>query len=202
MRGGRSPGCAGRQIGCRMKEVPRRALRRAFPVWRVDLVECRWYQKKVQPTGGFRNVLNLHEFFRGQFALSGLDHQTNFASPRRWRSLRAPIVAAALGAVVLLAGCNDVNPNLGAASSQSSAINFVTPSSRPAGCSGFTLDIHGEGFVRTVRSSPGMAARGRRTSKAAQNCWQPLILPTLQRQHAGFGCCHHATCIGTTESGQ
>ena len=101
----------------------------------------------VGPAGGFRNVLNLHEFFRGQFVLSGLDHQTNFASPRKWRSLRALTAAAALGVVALLAGCNDINPNLGAASSQSSGINFITPSSRPAGCSGFTLDIKGGGFI-------------------------------------------------------
>jgi IPT/TIG domain-containing protein/WD40 repeat protein len=91
--------------------------------------------------------LNLDDFLWGQFAHSGLDHQTNFASPRNWRSLRACIAAFALGAVVLLAGCQDFNPYLGAASQNSSTIFYVTPSSRPAGCSGFTLDIQGSGFV-------------------------------------------------------
>jgi hypothetical protein len=91
--------------------------------------------------------LNLHEFSRGQFVLSGLDYQMTFASPRRWRSLRALIAASAIGAVVLLAGCNDINPYLGAAATQSSTIGYITPSSRPAGCSGFTLDIIGAGFV-------------------------------------------------------
>lgn len=118
-----------------------------FSIWQVDLAECRWYQKKVQPSGGFRNVLNLHAFLRGQFALSGLDDQTTFASPRRWRSLRVSIAALAFGIVVLLAGCNDINPFLGAAATNSSFISFITPSSRPAGCSGFTLDIKGAGFV-------------------------------------------------------
>ncbi len=97
--------------------------------------------------GGFRNVLNLHEFFRGQFALSGLDQQVNFAAPRRWRSLHVAIFAAVCGCVVLLSGCNEFNPNLGAAAQQSSSITYITPASRPAGCSGFTLDIMGEGFV-------------------------------------------------------
>ena len=49
--------------------------------------------------------------------------------------------------VVLLAGCNDINPYLGAAASNSSIIYSITPSSRPAGCSGFTLDVRGNGFV-------------------------------------------------------
>jgi len=97
--------------------------------------------------GGFRNVLNLHEFFRGQFALSGLDQQVNFAAPRRWRSLHVAIFAAVWGCVGLLSGCNEFNPNLGAAATQSSSITYITPSSRPAGCSGFTLDIMGSGFV-------------------------------------------------------
>jgi hypothetical protein len=91
--------------------------------------------------------LNLHKFSLGQCALSGLDYQTNVASPRRWRSLRAPVVAAALGAILLLAGCNDINPYLGAEATQSSTISYITPSSRPAGCPGFTLDIQGAGFV-------------------------------------------------------
>jgi hypothetical protein len=111
------------------------------------LAECRWYQNKVQLSGGFRNVLNLHEFLRGQFALSGLDYQTNFASPRRWRSLRVSMGAFAFCMLVLLAGCNDINPYLGAQAQFSSTISFITPSSRPAGCAGFTLDIHGNGFV-------------------------------------------------------
>src|SRR5579863_2624886 len=132
----------------RVKEAPRRiGDRLGFPIWRVDLAECRWYQNKAQPSGGFRNVLNLDDFLWGQFAHSGLDHQTNFASPRNWRSLRACIAAFALGAMVLLAGCQDFNPYLGAASQNSSTIFYVTPSSRPAGCSGFTLDIQGSGFV-------------------------------------------------------
>lgn len=51
-------------------------------------------------------------------------------------------------AVVLpLAGCNDINPNLGAAASFSSTISYITPASRPAGCSGFTLDVLGVGFT-------------------------------------------------------
>jgi hypothetical protein len=61
--------------------------------------------------------------------------------------LLASIAAFALSAVILLAGCNSVNPYLGAAAQNSSAIFFITPSSRPVGCSGFTLDIHGGGFV-------------------------------------------------------
>lgn len=91
--------------------------------------------------------MNLDEFLWGQFALSGLDYQTNFASPRKWCSLRACIAAFALCGVFLLAGCQDFNPYLGAASQNSSTIFYVTPSSRPAGCSGFTLDIQGAGFV-------------------------------------------------------
>jgi len=118
-----------------------------FPIWRVDLAECRWYQKRLQPSGGFRNILKPHEFLRGLFVLPGPDHQTNFASPRTWRSLRIPIAACAFGLVALLAGCNDINPYLGAAAQFSSDISYITPSSRPAGCSGFTLDIHGSGFV-------------------------------------------------------
>jgi len=61
--------------------------------------------------------------------------------------LRAPIAAFALGAVLLLAGCNDINPYLGAAAQNSSTIFLIRPSSRPVGCSGFTLDIIGSGFV-------------------------------------------------------
>jgi hypothetical protein len=91
--------------------------------------------------------LNLHEFSRGQCALSGLDYQTNFAAPRKRRSLRASIAVVALGAMLLLTACNDINPYLGAAATQSSTISYITPSSRPSGCSGFTLDIQGAGFV-------------------------------------------------------
>jgi hypothetical protein len=57
------------------------------------------------------------------------------------------MAAAALGMVVLLSGCNDINPYLGAAASNSSIVSLITPSSRPAGCPGFTLDVRGNGFV-------------------------------------------------------
>jgi hypothetical protein len=67
----------------------------------------------------------------------------------RRRSLRVPcaiVVLCAFG-VALLTGCQDYNPNLGAAASQSSEISLIVPSSRNAGCSGFTLDVQGGGFV-------------------------------------------------------
>lgn len=100
--------------------------------------------------GGFRNILKLHELFRGWHALHGPDHQTVLRPAlrrRNPRALHASAVVFLLGAAVLLTGCQDYNPNLGAAASISSTISLITPSSRAAGCSGFTLDIQGSGFV-------------------------------------------------------
>jgi trimeric autotransporter adhesin len=91
--------------------------------------------------------LNFHEFSWGRFTLPGPEYQRNIAASEGRRSLRAAVLATALGAVVLLTGCYDFNPNLGAAPTQSSAIFSISPSARAAGCSGFTLDIQGTGFV-------------------------------------------------------
>lgn len=48
--------------------------------------------------------------------------------------------------ILPIVGCQDFNPYLGAPSTQSSTIGFITPSSRPAGCPGFMLDVQGSGF--------------------------------------------------------
>jgi hypothetical protein len=97
---------------------------------------------------GFPNVLKVHEFLRGQSVLSGRDLQKSFAASRRRRSWRVWIIFATLG-VLPLAGCQDFNPYLGAAATQASTIAFITPSSRPAGCSGFILDVQGIDFTST-----------------------------------------------------
>jgi hypothetical protein len=101
--------------------------------------------RKGSIIGGFRSVLSLHKFCAGQI-LSGRNYQPNFAAPRTRRGLRGCIFVAAV-AVLALVGCNDINPNLGAESSQSSNITFITPAARPAGCPGFMLDVMGIGFT-------------------------------------------------------
>lgn len=102
----------------------------------------------AQPAGGFRNTLNLQEFFRGQFARFGVEPQTHLASSRGGRSWCTWLFVAAFGLLPLI-GCQDFNPYLGAASTEASTISFITPSSRPAGCPGFTLDLMGIGFSST-----------------------------------------------------
>lgn len=101
--------------------------------------------------GGFRTILKLHDSFRGRQTCPRPDHQKALCAPTRRRSLRVPCVVVALcafGAMLLLTGCQDYNPNLGAAASFSSQISLIVPSSRNAGCTGsFTLDVQGAGFV-------------------------------------------------------
>lgn len=94
---------------------------------------------------GFRNVLNLQEFHRGQLVLFGPDPQKIIAASGSRRGLCVWLVVVCLGLLPLV-GCQDFNPYLGAASTESSTITLITPSSRPAGCSGFTLDVKGIGF--------------------------------------------------------
>ena len=52
-----------------------------------------------------------------------------------------------MGSVVLVAGCQSYNPNLGAPSSVSSLLNLLTPAARAAGCGDFPLTVKGVGFV-------------------------------------------------------
>lgn len=52
-----------------------------------------------------------------------------------------------MGSVVLVAGCQSYNLNLGAPSSQSSLLSLLTPSARNAGDPEFTLTASGLGFV-------------------------------------------------------
>ena len=61
--------------------------------------------------------------------------------------LCAGVMVCALGMAALLSGCNSYNPNLGASAQFSSQISLLVPSSRNAGCSTFTLDVQGGGFV-------------------------------------------------------
>jgi hypothetical protein len=113
----------------------------------VDSDASQWYQRRVCPAGGIRNILNLHELFRGWLVLSGLGYQLAFTAPRVLRNVGALRLAVALGALALLLGCSSYNPNLGVAPTLSSAISFITPSARSAGCSGFGLNVQGNGFT-------------------------------------------------------
>lgn len=101
--------------------------------------------EKAQTSGGFRNILNLKGFFRGRLVQIGLHARKGFAASRKRRGLGAWLFLASLGGLSL-AGCQDYNPYLGAASTQSSTITYLTPASQAAGCPGFTLDVHGIGF--------------------------------------------------------
>lgn len=92
--------------------------------------------------------MKLRQLFRGAYVLSGPDQSSSHLSQKRGssRSLYAALVVCCVAAL-LLTGCNDFNPNLGAAAVQSSEITQIVPSSRNAGCTSFTLDVMGAGFV-------------------------------------------------------
>ena len=93
--------------------------------------------------------MNLQGFYWGQPVQIGLNSQKNFAASRRRRGWCVWLFVACFGALSL-AGCQDYNPYLGAASTQSSTITLIAPAARPAGCPGFTLDVKGIGFISTA----------------------------------------------------
>lgn len=105
------------------------------------------------PAGGFQTIFEFGDRSRARCALkkpeassssepSFLSRFCKDAAPRRLL-LACAIVAAAVGF-----GCNDYNPNLGAAPTETSFLSLLNPGSRPAGAAGdFTLTINGQGFV-------------------------------------------------------
>jgi hypothetical protein len=60
------------------------------------------------------------------------------------RSLAAGLLA---GCVMMVAGCQSYNPNLGAQSIQSSTITLLTPAAKAVNSGEFTLTVRGAGFV-------------------------------------------------------
>lgn len=139
--------------------------------------------------------MKLHDSFRGRQTCRRPDHQKALCAPTRRRSLRvarALGILCAFGALLLLAGCQDYNPNLGASASLSSEISMIAPSSRSAGCSGFTLDVIGGGFVdgstvqwngqnlaTTFETATEMLATVPQSSLALQNTSAVTVLITV-----------------------
>jgi hypothetical protein len=79
-----------------------------------------------------------------------------FASPFGFQLRRAALAARralalvflfALGAALSISGCQSYNPNLGAPSSQSSLLSYLSPAAKTAGGPTFTMTVTGLGFV-------------------------------------------------------
>lgn len=105
------------------------------------------------PAGGFQTIFEFSERLRGRCAFEKLEAWSSAAPSffSRLRKAAAPRLLLLAGAMAMAAisfGCNDYNPNLGAAPTQTSFLNLLNPGSRPAGAAGdFTLTINGQGFV-------------------------------------------------------
>jgi hypothetical protein len=102
----------------------------------------------AHPEVRFQTVLNNRESLWGWHTPSGRNNRVIFSFSERPRNSVRPLgLAAVLGIVSLLSGCQDYNPNLGVAATQASTINFISPASQRAGSPGFTLTVSGTGFV-------------------------------------------------------
>jgi hypothetical protein len=91
-------------------------------------------------------------------------------------------MAAALGAVIVLAGCDNVNPNLGVSPTPVSNISFISPNAKVAGSAGFTLTVTGAGFIAgaTVQwQSPGAAGLSDRPTTLDANSNGTILTATI-----------------------
>src|SRR5579862_528035 len=105
------------------------------------------------PAGGFQTIFEFSERLRGRCALKNLESWSSadpsfFSGFRKAAAPRLLLLAGAMAMAAIGFGCNDYNPNLGAAPTQTSSLSLLNPGSRPAGAAGdFTLTINGQGFV-------------------------------------------------------
>src|SRR5687768_10204769 len=102
--------------------------------------------------------MNTYKKHRGRGAL-GVRRRVNITLPLKALRILTPgniradsralrlLQFSLLVLCALVAGCNSYNPNLGVNASQSSLISVIAPSSRAAGCPGFTIEVTGVAFV-------------------------------------------------------
>src|ERR1700722_1636351 len=102
----------------------------------------RWYQRHIRPVGRLRITLIFKNLCRGHAAQGGLDdravdtaqgqrHRVAGGLPRGLLTLLGAV--AAMAAFGTLSGCNTINPNLGAAPTQTSNLTLLTPAAAAAG---------------------------------------------------------------------
>jgi WD40-like Beta Propeller Repeat len=119
----------------------------------------RWYQRHIRSVGRLRITLIFKNLLREHIAPGGTDDR-RFETAQRQRhsvpaGLRRGLLAllgtlAAMAALGTLPGCNTINPNLGAAPTQTSNLTVLTPAAAAAGtqCTpSCTLTVNGQGFV-------------------------------------------------------